>query len=105
MKFIKLIKSAKSEGMKIAFDCTSGSLELNVLRDIKSDRDNRRNLLNIGCWSGGNHSNGDYYKEGPENFDAAFEDAKAILPELEQICSEFDNKVIALMEKYGYKHE
>lgn len=105
MKFVKVIKSAKAEGTKIAFDCTSGSLELNVLRDIKSDRDDRRNLLNIGCWSGGNRSNGDYYKEGPEDFDATIEDAKAILPELEQICSEFDNKVIALMEKYGYKHE
>lgn len=105
MKFVKVIKGAKVEGMKIAFDCTAGSLELNVLRDIESDRDNRRNLLNIGCWSGGSRSNGYYYKEGPENFDATFEDAKAILPELEQICSEFDNKVIALMKKYGYKHE
>ena len=105
MKFVKVIKSAKAEGMKIAFDCTAGSLELNVLRDMKHDRDNIKNLLNIGCWSGGNRSNGDYYKEGPENSDATFEDAKAILPELEQICSEFDNKVIALMEKYGYRHE
>ena len=39
MKFIKVIKSAKAEGMKIAFDCTAGSLELNVLRDIKYDKE------------------------------------------------------------------
>ena len=104
MKFIKLVKSAKTEGTKIAFDCTAGSLELSILRDMDYDRDIRRNRLNIGCWSGGKRSNGDYYKPGPES-DVAFEDAKAILPELEQICSEFDAKVIAMMEKHGYKHE
>lgn len=107
MKFIKLVKSAKSEGNQIKFDCTAGSLKLEILNDTESMYDNnpRRNRLYIGCWSGGDHSNCDYYKEGPEDFNATVADAKAILPELEQICSEFDNKVIALMEKYGYKHK
>lgn len=101
MKFIKLIKSAKAEGDRVRFDCTNGSLRLQIL-----NYDSRRNRLNLGCWSGdGKDSNCDYYKEGPEDFDATVEDAKAILSELEQVCSEFDNKVIALMEKYGYKHE
>lgn len=96
MKFIKVIKSAKAEGTRVGFDSIAGSISIDLYP--------RYNDIKLSCWAGGRVLD-NYHKEGEEDYDALVEDAKAILPELEQICSEFDNKVIALMEKYGYKRK
>jgi hypothetical protein len=93
MKFIKVIKSAKAEGTRVRFDSIAGSISIDLYP--------RDNDIKLSCWAGGK-SIDNYHKEGEEDYDALVEDAKAILPELEQICSEFDNKIIALMEKHGY---
>lgn len=95
MKFTKLIKAAKAEGMEVSFDSMAGKIKIDLYND---------NDIRLGLWSGGN-VNERYHKDGEEDFDKQVEDAKAILSELEQICSEFDNKVVALMEKYGYKQK
>ena len=93
MKFIKLIKSAKSEGTRVRFDSIAGSISIDLYP--------RNNDIKLSCWAGGRAID-NYHKEGEEDYDTLVEDAKAILPELEQICSEFDNKIIALMQKHGY---
>ena len=93
MKFVKLIKSAKSEGTRVRFDSIAGSISIDLYP--------RDNDIKLSCWAGGRAID-NYHKENEEDYDALVEDAKAILPELEQICSEFDNKIIALMEKHGY---
>lgn len=93
MKFIKLVKSAKTEGTRVRFDSIAGSIEIGLYHD---------NDIKLSCWAGGNASD-TYHKDGEWNHEQQVEDAKAILPELEQICSEFDAKIIAMMEKHGYK--
>lgn len=95
MKFIKLVKSAKTEGTKVSFESLAGSIEIALYND---------NDIRLGLWSGGK-VNERYHKDGEENYEQQVEDAKAILPELEQICSEFDSKIIAMMEKHGYKQK
>lgn len=92
MKWTKLVKCAKAENTQVSFESIAGSIKIDLYND---------NDIRLGLWSGGN-VNERYHKDGEENFDKQVEDAKAILQELEQICSEFDTKVVALMEKYGY---
>ena len=95
MKFTKIVKSAKIDGRRINFDSLQGSIMIDILND---------NFVRLGLWSGG--YNGDtYHKEGEDNYDELVEVVKQLYPELEQICTEFDNKIMNLMKQHGFNKE
>lgn len=98
MKF--KIKSAKVEPRNnISFDSVPGGLQLQVYEEFH----NKNYYFDLSCWSGGNLNKSDYYKQGTENYEEMLEISKELMPQLEQICSEFDEKIKDLMKKYGFE--
>ena len=106
MKFVKVIKSAKSEKSwdEVTFENAEGGFTFSFPRAWYED--SKKGIIKIGVFSGGSPTDrSKYFRES----EISYEEMESLAPKIKegllQIADEMDSKIEQFMNSLGFKKE